>query len=533
MLVTSRKLTFFDLPLEIVENILCEVDPLDIVRCREICRRLCNIIDASIEIQLRIELAIDGELLIERGDLPASKLRDSLCIKRQMRDELCVHQTQEIQCDNTASTPYEVNSGFFGHGIHPTDTDLFRGVSYTQIASILYQGTWQDREWPDLGMDIADLSFDSAQDLQILIEPRDNDSVKRVHFRTFNTNEVHPKANLPYIDLHKEDFTTWDHCFSLLHGCYLALGMYEFFDAGGHTASHIVIRWDSGEYVMNQITASDIAFLDSSSVVLLFDRTGILSVGVFDLELGTQTGAYRLPSLGSPLSVFFIKNPASIPTGSRSSGGHKTEADPRLSIIGIILRYLDSNLDIYVVLRKHKFVVKHHLLKNLYSEAIEFNWAEWGGGISRWFTTRNIADVSLRGIFGPRMLVRGNLDQGDQETENAPRLMLLDFNPRRIKEGKERKIHPEFTTVIVPDDLDLVSDGNSPYSATHIGFQLPFRAILRISPSFEEYADIYLQEDVLIGRMDNLYHIFPLLPSNMADLLSSSIAETTGQTHSI
>ena len=67
----------------------------------KICRHFKELIDASVELQLRIELAVDGYLLNYRGRLPASTLLRQVQAKRDAMEGLKPNWKWSIQCPNT------------------------------------------------------------------------------------------------------------------------------------------------------------------------------------------------------------------------------------------------------------------------------------------------------------------------------------------------------------------------------------------------------------------------------------------------
>jgi hypothetical protein len=87
--------SLLNLPNELLEHICLELHPMDVITCRQVCvervvtrldqcthwfiqlcRRFKELVDGSIELQLRIDLAVDGYLLGYRGDRPVKDVRD-------------------------------------------------------------------------------------------------------------------------------------------------------------------------------------------------------------------------------------------------------------------------------------------------------------------------------------------------------------------------------------------------------------------------------------------------------------------------
>jgi hypothetical protein len=74
----------------------------------------------------------------------------------------------------TAILYSQVFDGIIAETINRREGRNFRGVCYREIAPPdTKQKPWV-KEWDDLGLDIIDFSFWTHGDLQILIEPRDN-----------------------------------------------------------------------------------------------------------------------------------------------------------------------------------------------------------------------------------------------------------------------------------------------------------------------------------------------------------------------
>ncbi|CAG8712278.1 7742_t:CDS:2, partial [Acaulospora colombiana] len=137
--------------------------------------RFKELIDGSIELQLRIGLAIDGYLLSYRGKQPA---KDVAAFHEKRRSALesmkCVASWEEPFAAGDVGQ-YAARDGILAQSLgDPPTSGGFRTLVYKELVPPQSGKKAWVHTWQDLGFLSIDFSFWIQGDLQILIEPRDN-----------------------------------------------------------------------------------------------------------------------------------------------------------------------------------------------------------------------------------------------------------------------------------------------------------------------------------------------------------------------
>ena len=210
MLVLGTSVNFLDLPNELIELILTEVHPIEVVHIRQesvcipalfyilmglqICRRLHELVDGSIELRLRIELAIDGWLLSERGEEPAETVLRQVYQRRLAWEDFRPRSFWEIEYPNTENMTYEVrmstcfdqsiltsnvqiSAGTFGYSEDPSDNTGFRKLKFEELISPESEGGRWNFKIENLGMEAQEFSYWLDADALLLIESCDDGCV--------------------------------------------------------------------------------------------------------------------------------------------------------------------------------------------------------------------------------------------------------------------------------------------------------------------------------------------------------------------
>jgi hypothetical protein len=133
-------LPLLQLPNEILEHLFLLLHPLEVVKCRQassryitrvhellnphislkLNRHFKELIDGSIELQLRVDLAIDGYLLGHRGTDPAKNVREFQERRRKALESMKPITSWEEPITPADFGPYEVSSTYFGSSLcHP------------------------------------------------------------------------------------------------------------------------------------------------------------------------------------------------------------------------------------------------------------------------------------------------------------------------------------------------------------------------------------------------------------------------------
>lgn len=124
---------FFNLPTEIIVWILTNVHPMEIVLNRQVCRRFRDLIDASIELQLLIELGADGYLLGEHAGMIASDILKLVLERRRAFDELIPHSFWTFDFKHTQSIRREILEGVWGCSPDNRPEGTFRGIHFEEL----------------------------------------------------------------------------------------------------------------------------------------------------------------------------------------------------------------------------------------------------------------------------------------------------------------------------------------------------------------------------------------------------------------
>ncbi|KAI9566656.1 hypothetical protein HD554DRAFT_2323027 [Boletus coccyginus] len=239
--------SLIDLPPELLIAICAFVAFPTAVWCRLVCRRLRDIIDASLEMEYRIELARDG--MIDGGacsythwhsqtlDSAFTRTRTRTRAQTQTETEETIARAPLTTSDRLArlrelrkawstlswtrcvTVPmpgpccaYELVGGVFcktrptaGEGINVLGSRI---MSLTWLPGTHDQGRTDVRD--DLGIPTRDLAMDPSQDLMVLFKAGEDagaglpmvDEVSgmlELHIRTMSTDEAHPEARVPVL----------------------------------------------------------------------------------------------------------------------------------------------------------------------------------------------------------------------------------------------------------------------------------------------------------------------------------------------
>lgn len=135
-----------------------------------------NIIDSSIELQLRIELAADGFLLGDRGKLPAADVLKLVLGRRKAFDMMLPQSYWEVNMSRADSERIEISDGVWAHA-PDFKGNTFRNIYFEELLPPYFQdGRWTFSTG-DLGFDAHDFSFWLEGDALFVVESVGNGSV--------------------------------------------------------------------------------------------------------------------------------------------------------------------------------------------------------------------------------------------------------------------------------------------------------------------------------------------------------------------
>ncbi|CCA68083.1 hypothetical protein PIIN_01951 [Serendipita indica DSM 11827] len=363
-----------------------------------------DLIDASPELQLRIELIHDGLLLHHRGSptpLPANVLLNHVLARRRAWENLDPRWIWDEDCPDTESAQFEICDGIWAHSSNHIGDGSFIGLKYRELAPPPSQSqdvTPDDMNMPwehtidHLGMNATDFSFNAYHDAQILMESLYDNTVRRMHFRRISTNEVHPDAAAPYFDIFAKDCSVWAGCQTIAYQNRVLM-MFSDWNGDLRTSAAMVIDWKLSKAVLEFkpfTPVTDAAFVSSHRILLL--HLGDAQHGPYvDLHTLAPDSANRtilcrfhFPSSLQAFNGWFFTHPgsrfgedqysnalfgATRPNGRDEEGwkvpvhNHSpvTQAklfitDPRVEIVGCMLSGGDEDEEIFLALSVGRMV---------------------------------------------------------------------------------------------------------------------------------------------------------------------------------
>jgi hypothetical protein len=228
--------------------------------------------------------------------------------------------------------------------------------------------------------------------------------------------------------------------------------------------------------------ASDLAFLDNESALLLMDgrEAASIEIQVFSLALRQVTRRYLFPFLPTRMmKARFITHP---PYSRRSSANQNTffSPDPQVDILPIEFKIVAPQRSpegdpFLVVLSLSKFQELHAQITG----NRPVNWENWGPKMTRWFPTGILKTVGPRSCYGSRLIGMFqphvfHQQERSKEWDWGPsgNLVLLDFNPRAISRGSQSYADDDKCNVVVHDK---VSTWTHPITSQEVESSLPFR----------------------------------------------------------
>ncbi|PVG03797.1 hypothetical protein CPB86DRAFT_722666 [Serendipita vermifera] len=468
----SRTESLLSLPNELLEHICFQLHPLEVVKCRQLCLRFKQLINGSIELQLRIDLAIDGYLLRHRGNRPAKVVRNFHEKRKGALESMKYVARWEVPFSDQELGQYDICNGIFAQSLgNRSDGGTFKTLVYKELVSPQSQTKGWTHTWGDLGLLATDFSFWVQGDLQILMEPRDEDTCRRIHFRTISTNQPHPKSSAPYIDIFKADCPIWMKCYTASREDRIAL---RFWDSTGDSrqGAGMVIDCTEAMIIMPYTPATHIEFLSRDEVLLLFNgEEGYgTSLGVYSFPLQRIVCRCQLPFASPPYEARFLTHPDSQIQDNRPAPIAKSfVTDPELNIVVINFRQRRT-YPLCCVLSAHLFRKMYTSLLDNHADRNVFEWEEWGPTVTRWLP-RRCEPTGTRSIHGCRMLAWGLTAAFISGPHYELRLFLLDFNPRPIRRGITTDTDGDSQVVLI-DHETVVKET---YTGMEIKSSLPYR----------------------------------------------------------
>lgn len=530
---------FQKLPLELVEQVLCKLPPLEIVKCKQLSRYALNLINSSARIQLHLELAVDGMMLNngEEQTVAASTMIDRVKARRTAFNSPELRLDRVLDCPQTGRYPFEICDGIWGRADKRVGDEFLR-LRYDFLRPT-YQDATSEPHAHDLDVPIVDFIFWTAEDLQILLEERDQGETRRLHFRTFSKNLIHPRAKWPYLDIHHHDCEAWSNCALILYGNRLGIALSESgWQRMGSPGGVIVWDWVTGEMIIPYRSALDATFISQDYVLLLIDVENALALDVTPLSANKKAHRLELPMHEDFYGAHFVTHPFyNTPldgNNSHTASSNKIHLplltpDPVLDIAVLEYQYIDAVEDrdgqLMVISTQHLIDMCANQPPEPLNEANgspelagpTTGWDQWGSSMAKWLPTGMIKP-SRRAVFGSRILVASPIasstlrsdfkttDESDEEV--IVQLVLLDFNPRGISRTPDKsQAADDFVAALIKEIGRWSPNNPMPWTPDS---QLKFHAT--VIKNHGEYLNVYFDGDGFVGRKDDCYEVCSFLP---------------------
>ncbi|KAH7343137.1 hypothetical protein B0J17DRAFT_641165 [Rhizoctonia solani] len=205
-------MTWATLPPEIIIRFLDFTNLATVKSCRQVCRQLCELIDANIYLQFRLLLDDMGYQppINPREDLSLAQMMQALRENRdgwQLLTDLELRTPLFIKIEPENMLYYSFVDGLFAHtlGVPKPDEGFDATIHFHQLASI-NKGT-EYRHWHHpVDCNISYIAIQPELDLLVLLSYQGNHSAPdslsyQIHLRTISTNDPHPLAVFPIINL--------------------------------------------------------------------------------------------------------------------------------------------------------------------------------------------------------------------------------------------------------------------------------------------------------------------------------------------
>ncbi|OCH90058.1 hypothetical protein OBBRIDRAFT_630098 [Obba rivulosa] len=231
---------------ELLLKIAVLLDLRTVLRCRQTCRRLREILDGNMTIQYRIQLALAGLDDAPHAGMSVAERLEKLRIHQRVWAELDAREIFSQTTENGVHIVVFPHAGIWVHTEDGSPSSLWLHRIPSTIRGIP-PGTWK---FEDVGFetDINRLFVDPAQDLLVAIERADAihwQQFSRVHLLSLSSGTCHPSTRGP-ISTHDELPGRFaQHKIFGVQGAYLGLYTNHASPYYGHT-DVIILNWMTG-----------------------------------------------------------------------------------------------------------------------------------------------------------------------------------------------------------------------------------------------------------------------------------------------
>ncbi|EPQ55952.1 hypothetical protein GLOTRDRAFT_138664 [Gloeophyllum trabeum ATCC 11539] len=194
VLATPPSKGLLSIAVELAILILEKLDLHTLVSCKRVCHRIKNIIDESVVLQYKIELAVAG---MEDGPTSAISVSERLQrLKNYTEAWKTMSFSPEVETVTLTGNLWELCGGVLGLSDRAKPATLM----FRKLPAIA-RGI-EGKEWTieDVGFPIRDFKMDPSQDLLVMIElppepPAGGFVPCKIHLRTLNGNKPHPSVS--------------------------------------------------------------------------------------------------------------------------------------------------------------------------------------------------------------------------------------------------------------------------------------------------------------------------------------------------
>ncbi|KAJ3822532.1 hypothetical protein F5880DRAFT_1613722 [Lentinula raphanica] len=328
----SRALSFINLPVELVCDVLQLLSIRDLLQCNLVCKRLQKIINESSALQFTIELSRCRMVPNLTSELSFSARLRLLRDRENAWKTLNPTSRHQMKLAHSG-TIYEFSGGVYGVGkesnhrtAYITFYDLPSSASGEQLSTT--------HHFPDVN--VVDFTMDPTQDLLVLVALNsDSSHMYNLHLRKLSTNEPHPSAPAPILPCHERrlGLDTPDNAVQIqIFGD--AIGILVKESLLSLRAHFEIFKWrnvfPNSCQVKSLVGIDDFSFL-SDDHFLLAQPNGMLDVYSFAGSISDENNpvyraSYELPALSPAYSFWYISlssNPIPGYSGHAGEGEQK------------------------------------------------------------------------------------------------------------------------------------------------------------------------------------------------------------------
>ncbi|CAL1702699.1 unnamed protein product [Somion occarium] len=376
---------FLDLPDELLIYVLNALRFNDLLKCRQLCKRLDIIIQNETILRYKVELALNG---MEDNPTVAMPIIDRFRILKEYHEAWeKLDFKRDYILDMNSDGVWELSCGVL------CQARGRRTLVFRQLPSVL-RGI-KERAWEleDIGVDIRDFSMDPAQDLLVVVET--HNASQRIHLRTMCTGEVHPSVFRPAVINYTPNLSTRLYTIKI---CSDYVGI-AFTSTSQITQELAVWNWKTGELRMavSGHNVSAYSFLTQDHLLLarmsidaelLVVDLGTASPELTPMEEMEYICSFRLPDVEPGSAIFRAElraDPAPWSLHPTLAAPFQVARDQRVIVLTFTVFHGRFDRSMYFL------ICGDHLLSHFKTvpaacSKLGIDWIEWGPQASRVLT---------------------------------------------------------------------------------------------------------------------------------------------------